>query len=114
MLNPPSQCYGAAGVETWRESGGEPNTALQLPRQLVENGFSVRSVEPRIFCVRPNDYMSEWPAEFIDVHLDRLQELGRTDEEFAAKVRAKLAAAEEAEASFMITPLVLEVIGEKR
>jgi len=100
-------------VATWRESGGEPDTGLPLPGELIENGFSVLSVEPRIFCVRPNDYMWQWPAQFIDVHLDRLQELGRIDENFAANVRAELAAAETAEASFMITPLVLEVVAQR-
>jgi SAM-dependent methyltransferase len=100
-------------VAAWRESGGEPNAGLQLPRQLLENGFSMHPVEPRIFCVRRNDYMWQWPAQFIDVHLDRLQELGRVDRKFAANVRTELAAVEKADASFMITPLVLEVIGEK-
>jgi SAM-dependent methyltransferase len=100
-------------VATWRESGGEPDTGLQLPGQLIENGLSVLSVEPRIFCVRPHDYMWQWPAQFIDVHLDRLQELGRIDDKFSAKVRAELAAAETADGSFMITPLVLEVVAER-
>jgi SAM-dependent methyltransferase len=100
-------------VAAWRESGGEPNAGLQLPRQLIESGFSMHSVEPRIFCVRPNDYMWEWPAQFIDVHLERLLQLGRVDRKFAANVRTELAEAEKAEASFMITPLVLEVVAQR-
>jgi SAM-dependent methyltransferase len=100
-------------VATWRETGGEPDTGLQLPSELTENGFSVGSVTPRIFCLRPNDYQWHWPAQFIDVHLDRLQELGRIDAAFAGKVRAELAAAESDHASFMLTPLVLEIVGEK-
>jgi SAM-dependent methyltransferase len=100
-------------VAAWRESGGEPNTGLELPRQLIENGLRVHSVEPRIFCVRPNDYMWQWPAQFVDVHLERLQELGRIDRKFDANVRVELAAAEKADASFMITPLVLEVIAQR-
>ena len=100
-------------VATWRESGGEPDTGLRLPEQLMENGFNIRSVTPHVFCIRPDDYMWQWPARFIDVHLDRLQELGRIDEKFAARARAELAAAEKATASFMITPLVLEIVAEK-
>lgn len=100
-------------VATWRQSGGEPDTGLMLPGWLNENGFSVLWVEPRIFCLRPNDYMWQWPAQFIDVHLGRLQELGRINKSFAAKVRAELAAAEKGDASFLITPLVLEIIAER-
>ncbi len=100
-------------IATWREAGGEPDTGLQLPSWLTKNGFAVRSIVPRIFCLRPNDYMWQWPARFIHVHLLRLQELGRIDRAFADKVRADLAAAEKEQASFMLTPLVLEIVAEK-
>jgi len=43
----------------------------------------------------------------------RLKELGRIDATFADKVRADLTAAEKEEASFMLTPLVLEIVAEK-
>jgi SAM-dependent methyltransferase len=100
-------------IATWRESGGEPDTGLQLPSWLTENGFTVRSVVPRIFCLRPGDYMWQWPGRFIQVHLLRLQELGIIDAAFADQVQADLAAAENEEVSFMLTPLVLEIVGEK-
>jgi SAM-dependent methyltransferase len=101
-------------IATWRESGGEPDTGLQLPSWLARNGFAVRSAVPRIFCLRPSDYMWQWPSQFIHVHLARLQELGRIDAAFAKKVRRDLASAEKEEPSFMLTPLVLEVVAEKR
>lgn len=100
-------------ISSWTESGGEPDTGLQLPEWLNRNGFVVRSVMPRIFCVRPGDYMWQWPSEFIDVQLERLQELGKIDRAFADQVRADLAAAEKDEISFMLTPLVLEIVAEK-
>jgi ubiquinone/menaquinone biosynthesis C-methylase UbiE len=100
-------------VATWREAGGEPDTGLQLPSWLTKNGFVVRSVAPRIFCLRPADYMWQWPARFIHVHLLRLQELGQIDAAFADQVRADLIAAEKVEPSFMLTPLVLEIVAEK-
>jgi SAM-dependent methyltransferase len=100
-------------IATWRESGGEPDTGLPLPSWLTRNGFAVRSVVPRIFCLQPSDYMWQWPSQFIQVHLLRLQELGRIDAAFADQVRADLAAAEKEKASFMLTPLVLEVVAEK-
>ena len=100
-------------IASWRESGGEPDTGVELPSWLINYGFKILSILPRIFCITPNDYMWQWPAQFIQVHLPRLQELGRIDRVFADKVRAELSAAEKEQASFMLTPLVLEIVAEK-
>jgi len=100
-------------IATWRESGGNPDTGLQLPAWLARNGFAVLSVVPRIFCLQPGDYMWQWPSQFIHVHLLRLLELGKIDNEFADQVRRDLAATEKEQPSFMLTPLVLEIVAEK-
>ena len=100
-------------VATWRESGGEPDGAIQLPGLLGENGFVVRSAMPHIFCLCPSDYMWQWPVTFIDTHLERLIELGRIDRNFAGQVRSALASAEKNPNARMLTPLVLEIIAEK-
>ena len=100
-------------IKTWRESGGEPDGAAELPALLLENDFAVRSATPHIFCVRPNDYMWQWPKTFIEIYLPRLIEMGRIDQEFADQVRADLAGAEKNANALMITPLVLEIIAEK-
>jgi hypothetical protein len=71
-------------------------------------------MHPLIFALRPGDYMWQWPATFIDVYLPRLQEMGRIDQQFADKMRAELSEANASPNSFMITPLVLEIIAEKR
>jgi protein-L-isoaspartate O-methyltransferase len=101
-------------IATWRESGGEPDGARGLPAFLSENGFAIRSARPHIFCVRPADYMWQWPATFIDVYLPRLIEMGRINQEFVNNVRADLAGAEKNPNALMITPLVLEILAEKR
>lgn len=101
-------------IATWRESGGEPDGGPGLPALLSENGFTIRSATPHIFCIRPTDYMWQWPAQFIEVYLPRLQEMGRIDKEFADKVRADLAGAEKNPNALMITPLVLEIVAEKK
>lgn len=100
-------------IATWRESGGEPDGATRLPELLEDNGFVIRSAQPHIFCLRPDDYMWQWPATFIEIYLPRLIQLGRIDQKFADKVRADLASAETNCNSFMLTPLVLEIIAEK-
>ena len=100
-------------IATWRESGGEPDGAASLPALLLQNGFITRSATPHIFCVRPNNYMWQWPATFIEVYLPRLIEMGRIDQAFADKVRADLASAGENPNALMITPLVVEIVAEK-
>jgi hypothetical protein len=100
-------------IATWRESGGEPDGAARLPELLAENDFVIRSARSHVFCLRPGDYMWQWPATFIETYLPRLIEMGRIDQEFADKVRAELASAEKNRSGFMITPLVLEVIAQK-
>ncbi len=100
-------------IATWRESGGEPDGGRNLPALLFENGFHIRSTRPLIFCVRPTNYMWQWPVTFIEVYLPRLIEMGRIDRTFADKVRADLAAAEKHPNALMITPLVLEIVAEK-
>ncbi len=74
----------------------------------------MRSATPHIFCLRPSDEMWQWPAQFIEVYLPRLQEMDRIDQSFADRVRADLADAEASPNSLMLTPLVLEIIAEKK
>ncbi|MEP7015776.1 MAG: methyltransferase domain-containing protein [Verrucomicrobiota bacterium] len=100
-------------IATWRESGGEPDGARDLPAHLSANGFSIRSATPHIFCLRPPDQMWQWPASFIDIYLVRLQEMGRIDQKFADAVRADLAKAEKDPNALMLTPVVLEIVARK-
>jgi ubiquinone/menaquinone biosynthesis C-methylase UbiE len=99
--------------ESWRASGGDPDIALNLPPLLSANGFIVRSAVPRIYCVRPSDYMWQWPAAFIESGPSRLQELGHVDEAFVSQVKAEFAKATKDPDSRMITPLVLEIVAER-
>jgi SAM-dependent methyltransferase len=100
-------------IATWRESGGEPDGAARLSELLADNGFAIRSARPHVFCLRPRDYMWQWPATFIEIYLSRLIQMGRIDQSFADQVRAALANAEKNPNALMITPLVLEIIAEK-
>ena len=113
-LRPSLEKFRSHVIANWKESGGEPDTGRQLPTWLTKNEFSVCSVVPRIFCLQSRDYMWQWPSEFIQVHLYRLQELDVIDAAFADTVRRDLAAAEKERPSFMLTPLVLEIVAEKR
>jgi ubiquinone/menaquinone biosynthesis C-methylase UbiE len=98
---------------SWAAAGGKADVALDLPPYLAANGFTLASVTPLIYCVGQKDYMWQWPASFIGIGLARLQQLGRVDSEFAARVTQELASAEANPEARLVTPLVLEIIAEK-
>jgi len=58
--------------------------------------------------------MWEWPAAFIQSGPARLHELGKIDQAFVDKLRAGVEEAAKNENSFFVTPLVLEIVAEKR
>ena len=100
-------------VQTWRESGGEPDAAPIVLSLLKANGFALRSVRPLIFAVPPSHYMWRWAATFVDVYVPRLQEMGRIDAKLAATIRSDVAKAENDPDRIMVTPLVLEIVADK-
>jgi hypothetical protein len=67
-----------------------------------------------VFCARPGDELWQWPATFIDIHLRHQLEQGRIEASWAEAVRAEVAAAEQQAATLLITPMVLEIVAEKR
>lgn len=101
-------------MASWRAAGGEPDIADQLPALLAPHGVDVTHARPLLFTVRPADFMWEWPAAFVDVNLERLQSLGRVDATWVASVREQLRQATANPETLMVTPLVLELIAEKR
>jgi len=101
-------------TESWRATGAEPDIALALPSLLMANGFEVRKVTPRVFCVGPTDPIWEWLATFIDSGLMRLRELGLVGDHFARELKHELAERKRQSGSLMISPLLLEILAEKR
>jgi hypothetical protein len=69
----------------WRESGGEPDIGLDLPRWLVELGFELRSLAPVVHVVPPSSFVWQWPKSFIATGVARLVQLGA----FHAGARAR-------------------------
>jgi SAM-dependent methyltransferase len=101
-------------MQSWRDTGGEPDIGLQLPRLLSESGFALRSIRPHVFAIRPGDEMWHWPATFIESGPARLQEIGYLDATFVAELRSEFTAAEKDENTVMLTPLVVEVIAARK
>ena len=110
---PTQEAFAEHVIESWRETGGKADVGLDIPPLLAENGLTIQSVVPHVFCVRPDDYMWQWPAAFIQSGTSRLRELGKIDAAFSEKLRSEFAAAESNPNALMTTPLVLEIVAQK-
>ena len=101
-------------IDAWRESGGEPDIGLDLPRWLVELGFELRSLAPVVHVVPPTSFVWQWPKSFIATGVARLVQLGAVTPERGREMQAAFAACEAAPNTLMITPSVLEIIAVRR
>nr|WP_275975661.1 class I SAM-dependent methyltransferase [Geothrix terrae] len=111
---PPLESFVSEVMASWRASGGEPDIALSLPTLLEAAGLAVTRLEPKIFVIPPTDFIWKWPSAFVETNLLRLLELGRVDEAWVRSVREALRAAEADSRTLMITPMVLEIVAERR
>ena len=100
-------------MASWRASGGEPNVALLFPPLLRAAGLRLVNARPHLRVVSPADYTWQWPASFIEINLERLQELGRVTSHWADDVRREFAEASADPASLLTTPLFLEMVSIK-
>lgn len=103
----------AAVIRSWRERGGDPDIALEIPGWLEELGFDVRALTPIVDVVRPSNYVWQWPATFLETNLERLVDLGHLTRERADAIRTAFRSACASHAH-MITPAVLEVVAVRR
>jgi SAM-dependent methyltransferase len=110
---PAHEAFRGKIIEAWKNSGGEPDIGLILPKLLSVAGLEVSSVRPHVFPIRPHDSMWQWPASFVESSLDRFVELGSIEPSFAEAVRKEFAEASGDPSSLMLTPLVLEITARK-
>ncbi|MBV9932399.1 MAG: methyltransferase domain-containing protein [Alphaproteobacteria bacterium] len=99
-------------MRSWRESGGEPDIALRLPRLLAAAGLDLVATRPLIDIVGPADVTWRWPAAFMASNAARLAELGYLGAEEAGAMAGALEAV--SPDTLMITPLVAEIVARKR
>jgi SAM-dependent methyltransferase len=99
-------------TRSWRNSGGEPDAALQLPTWLAAAGMEVVEARPMIDIVGRDDFAWQWPRAFIGVNAHRLHALGYIEAAEADRLAGAIDALPEG--TLMMTPVVAEVIARKR
>ena len=98
-------------MQSWRDSGGEPDIALSLPGWLAGEGMEILSIRPIVHAVTREDPLWQWPQSFLAVGALRLAELGyltRGEAERIATLPERLKPG-----AWMTTPLVLEIVARK-
>lgn len=110
--SPDHEQFRALIVKSWRDSGGEPDIALQLPGLLNTAGLDLVAVRPIIKIVDRDDATWQWPASFIATGSARLHELGYATADEAERFSTFLDRLPPD--TRMITPLVAEIIAIKR
>lgn len=99
-------------IQSWRDSGGEPDAALQLPRHLAAAGLELISVRPMVEIITSDDPMWQWPASFVATNAGRLHELGYCSADEAASFATMLDRLDPG--TRMMTPVVAEIIATRR
>lgn len=103
----------SAVMDSWRDTGGEPDIALRLPQWLEELGFEVRSTRPIVDVVQPGHRSWTWLATFLEVGRRRLVELGYLTPDRAETIRQAFTALQATPGARMITPGLLEIIASR-
>ena len=99
-------------MQSWRDTGGEPNVALSLPEWLDQAGFEIVETRTLADVVSPADFTWQWPRAFMETGARRLHELGYVDTEDADRMVRLLD--DPLPGTHMLTPLVAEIIARKR
>lgn len=111
---PEHEDFIAEVLANWHAGGGRPDVADPLTALLRAEGFDVVSMRPLVFVTAPGDEMWEWPSSFIHSHPHRLRELRRVTDAWVEKITTSFARFEADPQTRMVTPMVLEIIAERR
>ena len=76
-------------MKSWRDAGGEPDAALELPSLLAAEGMEIVSTRPLVQIVGRDDFAWQWPAAFMASGARRLAELGYVDADEADRLAGR-------------------------
>lgn len=103
-----------AVIKSWRNSGGDPDVGIEMPRWLERTGFELVSVSCIQQFVGREDYMWQWPIAFLNVGLERLCDLGEVDEQFTQAMRTEIRRIESEPGIRFLTPSVAQIVARRR
>jgi len=109
--DPEQERFRTLVIQSWRDSGGDPDVGMRLAQWLEAAGLEVVEVRPLIEIVGPADFTWQWPAAFMAVGARRLAALGYVSDAEAERLSTVLDRAPPG--ARMVTPLVAEVIARK-
>jgi len=109
--NPDLDRFRSLVMQSWGDSGGEPDIGLNLPSWLQEEGLEIVELRPLIDVVQRSSFIWQWPLAFMRTNAARLTELGYATDEEAERFATVLDRS--GADAWMVTPLVLEVIARK-
>lgn len=103
-----------AVMRTWRDSGGEPDIGLELPRWFAELGFELRELRPIVELTAPGEPKWEWLSAFFESGRRRLELLGALTPARSEAIAAAIATLAADPRTRMITPALVEIIAVRR
>jgi SAM-dependent methyltransferase len=101
-------------MASWRDTGGEPDIALSLPRWLEALGFEIRSLRPIVDIMQPDHIKWGWLRSFVEVGRSRLVDLRYLSQARSESIWQAFTAMEATPGTRMITPAVLEIVAVRR
>lgn len=111
--DPAFQRFVDATMASWRADGGEPDTAIELPKLLDAAGFDLVSFDPIVDVTHPKDLLWAWPASFARTGAQRMVETGRLTQTEADAAQAALERVRAA-GGRMTTPITAHLIARRR
>jgi SAM-dependent methyltransferase len=116
MLPPEPMVYEFVNriMTSWRSNGGEPDIAPRIIGALQNQNFEIISVVPIVYCVKPCDPFWTWIAAYMRVNTHVALQTGEITPAWAETFLEIIDKAEREENKYMTTPMLLEIIAEKK
>lgn len=100
-------------MESWRDAGGEPDIALELPGWLAAEGLRIESARPLLWATTATHFAWQWPVGFFRTSLTRLVSSGHLTSDRGREIAEAVEHALNRPGAVMFTPAVLELIARR-
>jgi SAM-dependent methyltransferase len=100
-------------IKSWQDVGAGPDIALSLLGWLGEMGFEIRTAQPIVDAISPDQPRWNWMSSFVEIGRRRLVDLGYLTAERADAIWRAVCALEKAPGAHMINPAFLEIIAAR-